>query len=502
MNIKDKKVLSQLIYTNQRLNESQELSRIGSWDWDVNTNIVVWSDMMFKLLGLSPLEVEPSYDLALHHVHKKDKERYELVLAKALETKTEYYLENLITCKDNSTISVISRGKCILDSFGNLTRMMGTVQDVTLEQHLKEKAQEGERLRSAFLENISHEIRTPLNAILGFSELVVNKNIADKNRAKYIEQINKSGKRLLNFLTDIINISKIETRSSKLFVENCNLNTIVNQLLLEFQKANQNNKIKLKSHTELADDESFIKTDVIKLKIILSKLIDNAVKYTHIGIIDFGYVLEAGFIKFNVKDTGIGISEKMQQQLFDLFKQIENNKTKLASLGIPLAKGMVDLFGGKIWFETKKEQGTNFFFTIPYVKCNKTQNRLSNNLNKSGKKTILIAEDDPANYLLFTINMKNHFNILHAKNGKEAVEIFTKHLNSIDLILMDIKMPEMNGFDASIAIRKFDNTIPIITHTAFIMEDQLKQMEEIGINDILNKPADLNDINKVIEKYT
>jgi len=503
--LKYEEIKKQLNYANQRLNESQELSRIGSWHWNVVTNEIIWSDMMFKILGFLPMEVEPSYELALHHVHIKDKERYEHVLKKALNDKTNYYLESLITCKDKTTLSVISRGKCILDGQGNLLRMIGTVQDVTYQKQLineKEKAQEGERLKSAFLENISHELRTPLNAILGFSELILKKNITKK---KYIEQINKSGKRLLSFLTDIMDISKIETGCNKLIFDNHNLNIIFDDLLIEFQKLNTNSEILLTNHKELKDDDSFIKTDVIKLKLILSKLINNSLKYTDSGVIEFGYALEDGFIKFNIKDSGIGISQKTQKNLFHKFghiKDVKNKHYEGAGLGVPIAKGLVDLFEGEIWFVSEKKKGTNFFFTIPYIKGEyKSRNQRSNKMVKSEKKTILIAEDDPANYTLFTIHMDNQFNLLHAKNGKEAVEIFRENTNTIDLILMDIRMPVMNGFDASTQIRKINKTIPIIAHTAFAMENQIKQMEEAGINDLLNKPAQFDDVVKIIEKY-
>jgi len=244
--LKYEEIKKQLIYANQRLNESQELSRIGSWHWNVVTYEIFWSDMMFKLFGLLPTEEAPSYELALRHIHIKDKKRYKQVIAKAKEDKTGYYLEHLIRCKDKSTMSVISCGKCILDEQGNLLRMIGTMQDITYQKQLideKRKAQEGERLKSAFLENISHELRTPLNAILGFSELIINKNLNNEKKEKYIEQINKSGKRLLSFLTDIVDISKIETQCNELFFENYNLNKIIDDLLSEFQKANQNNKI-------------------------------------------------------------------------------------------------------------------------------------------------------------------------------------------------------------------------------------------------------------------
>jgi len=494
----------QLIYATQRLNESQELSRIGSWDWNVVTNEIIWSDMMFKLLGLLPMEAEPSYELVLHHVHIKDKERYQRVLAKALDDKSDYYLENLITYKDQTTLSVISRGKCILDDEGNLLRMIGTVQDVTHQTYLKKKAQNGERLKTAFLENISHELRTPLNAILGFSELIINKNLSDEKKEKYIEQVDKSGKRLLNFLTDITEISKIESQNNQLFFQNYNLNNLINDLLLEFQKANKNNKVQLINHKAINDDESFIKTDVAKLKLILSKLIHNALKYTNSGIIEFGYVLEAGFIKFNAKDTGKGISKKIQKNLFQRFRQFRDPKIEHyegAGLGLPIAKGMVDLFGGEIWLESEMKKGTNFFFTIPYIKGEDNRKQLKNKLNKPGKKTILIAEDDIANYKLFTILMNDRFNILHAENGKEAVRIFSEHASTIDLILMDIRMPQMNGFDASKEIRKMSKAKPIIAHTAYAMEHLMEQMEEAGINDLLNKPAELEDIEKIFKKY-
>ena len=371
----------------------------------------------------------------------------------------------------------------------------------------KEKAEESDHLKSAFLANMSHEIRTPLNSILGFSEFLKSDNLEQEKRKLYLEMIQSGGEKLLTIISDIVDISKIDAKLLQLHIDNYNLNHCLFKLYQQFSIDPRTSNIELKIHTQLNDDNSCIQTDETRLSQIISNLLENAVKFTTRGKIEFGYTKEEDNLLFFVKDTGIGISPIHHQTIFKRFRQSDTEDTAKiegTGLGLSIAKGLVELFGGKIWVDSVPGKGANFYFRIPHVPaidCCKVSSEISNTPDISENTTILVAEDEQSNYIyIHDLLKKYHYNVIRAKNGKEALKQISANKH-IDLILMDIKMPLMNGIDATKEIRKINKNIPVIAQTAYAMADDKKKALEAGCNDYLAKPISVRILTNILHKH-
>jgi len=359
------------------------------------------------------------------------------------------------------------------------------------------KAAENDKLKSAFLANMSHEVRTPMNAILGFTSLLEDDTVSAEDKKTCLKQIKASGNRLLTIISDIVDISKIDANQQKLKLEILDLNQLLDELLKQYVILNTNANIVLKINKGSKSDSLTILADETRLNQILSNLIENALKFTQKGEVIFGYTIEHNHIQFYVRDTGVGIKKENQKLVFERFGQIENKtniKVSGTGLGIPIAKGLVELFGGTIWVESKPKKGSTFYFTIPYKQTPEETTNLKY------KNTILIAEDDDVNFLLLNLWLTNHFNIIRAKNGFEAIELHEKH-DSIDIIIMDIKMPFMNGIEATKQIRKTDMYVPIIAHTAYAMNEESITIKMAGCDQVLIKPITRDTLLDVLAKY-
>lgn len=371
----------------------------------------------------------------------------------------------------------------------------------------KIQAEESDRLKTAFLQNISHEIRTPLNAICGFSQMLNKPKLTDSKRQSYVSIIQNSSNQLLAIVSDILAISALETRQEKIYEEQISVNEIIIELLATYKQQLSNQNISLYAKQLLSDKEATIYTDKTKIIQILTNLLTNALKFTHEGSIEFGYkILEANHdlsLQFYVKDTGIGIKQELQDKIFERFRQADDSITKKyggTGLGLSISKGYVELLGGKIWLESQEGKGTTFYFTIPYKPTNKS--KINSGNKKSGKKqkNILVAEDEEFNYLFIEeILLEKNINIIHAKNGQEAVDILNAKPD-IDLVLMDIKMPVLDGYSAAKIMKKIWPDVPIIAQTAYALEHEIK--EYIGaFDDYLAKPIQEEHFFRIISGF-
>lgn len=377
-------------------------------------------------------------------------------------------------------------------------------KDVTAQENKREllekayrKASESERLKSAFLANMSHEIRTPMNAILGCSALLEDKNLGEEEKIKCLAHINTSGNRLLTLISDIVDISKIDAQQQVLKFREQNLNKLLTGIKEQFEVTNSNSNITLHLENGLLNEMSAINTDDSKLAQILSNLLENAFKFTHKGKIIFGYSLKEDFLHFYVKDSGIGIKPEEHQTIFKRFGQVLDAQTKINSgsgLGISIVKGLVELFGGEICLDSVFGKGSTFYFTLPYLPIKKEISMTKTNF------TVLIAEDDDINFYLLNTWINDFCTIIHAKDGIQAIKKFQAH-PEINLIIMDIRMPYMNGIDATKEIRKSNPTIPILAHTAYAMNDESDHMLEAGCNEIITKPIKKEVLIGIIQKY-
>jgi len=373
-----------------------------------------------------------------------------------------------------------------------------------------EKATQSDRLKTAFLHNMSHEIRTPMNGIIGFSELLKNSELTEDKQQKYIDIISKSSTRLLNTLNDLMDISKLET--GQVLVHNSAIN--INEELLnlyEFYNPEVEAKgMQLMLSVEKQNDKLIIQNDRPKLEAVLSNLIKNAIKYSHQGNIDIGYSIKNKDIEFFVSDTGIGIPKNRQKAIFERFIQADIEDTKVfegAGLGLSISKSYVEMMHGKIWVDSEEDKGSTFYFSLPlkyeeknipkskFISAVKTEMHLSKKIN------ILIAEDDDYAFQYLNIILDEMFNnIYRAKNGMEAVEICKKKPD-LDVILMDIKMPVMNGYEATKSIRKFNKDVIIIAQTAYALMGNKERALAVGCNEYIYKPIKRIKLVKLLQNY-
>lgn len=374
----------------------------------------------------------------------------------------------------------------------------------------KEKAEESDRLKSSFLANMSHEIRTPMNGILGFAELLKEPKLLSSKQKEYISIIEESGERMLNVINDIISFSKIESGAVELYNQMSNINEQVEYIYNFFLPEVEKKGVKLSFNNSFSYEEAIITTDREKVFSILTNLVKNAIKHTDEGSIKFGYTKKDNFLQFYVEDTGIGIPENRIEAVFKRFVQADiTNKMALqgAGLGLPISKAYVEMLGGELWVESKVGVGSTFYFTLPYTKefsvtkHKKEIKHIAEIEPLSNKLKVLIAEDDKISELLITHAIKNLAReIVYARNGEEAVKVCLSNPD-IDLILMDMQMPIMNGDEATKEIRKFNKEALIIAQTANVLSNENDIMIQAGCNEIITKPIQIDELKQLISKY-
>jgi len=454
------------------------------------------SQTLFILIGgttISLLMFALSYSLLI--TKKKAKIMAEQLSADLLNKNLEYELMN----------------KSLNKNYKRLITSKEKLKAINIElQKAKIKAEESDKLKSAFLANMSHEIRTPMNGIMGFAELLKQGNLSLEEQKKYIEIIEKSGLRLLSIINDIVDVSKIEAGQMNVSLSTTNIDEQLQYINTFFNPEAQDKGIQLILKKNTGVKASTITTDREKLYAILINLVKNAIKYTIKGTIEFGYEIQGENILFFVKDTGIGISKDRQKAVFERFIQADFNDKMArqgAGLGLAIAKAYVDLMGGKIWVESEPDKGSTFYFTLPYTISNQEIQNSTNGLEVNSAPIevknlkILVTEDDNISRILI-LKVLEEFSseILTARTGLEAVEI-CRNNPDIDLILMDMQMPLMNGYEATKEIRKFNKEVIILAQTAFALEGDKSKTIDAGCNDYISKPIKKQELSVLLQKY-
>lgn len=523
----DQKIKAEAILkeSEEKYRELVENSLVGIFLSDTAGNILFANEALVFMLEFASAEEFLSLNIRKLF---KDPDDYTKMFdhlstsAKVNEFETEFSLSN------GMTKSVIVSANLEND------KLSGMVLDITAwkqaEERLrnyqeeliyaKEKAEQSEKLKTAFLANMSNDILTPMNTLIGFSELISNPDLSVQKLAEYTGQINAGGNYLINLIDNIIDIAKIKSGEVKIRLSECR----INQLLLDLYdiygreiKETGKEQISINLIRAIKEKDFSIITEPYRLKKILVNLLNNSVKFTESGLIEFGYSIvdepnteTRQLLQFFVKDTGKGISKEKLTLVFDRFRQDDQTYTKPfegAGLGLPVSKAYVELLGGEMWYDSEINKGSEFYFTLPYntvesVAPAEESTGISGEYIDWSSHTFLIAEDIESNFQYLNLLLKKtKAKLLWAKNGKEAVKIYKDNRNNIDAILMDLRMPVMSGIEAIAEIRKIDKNVPVIVQTAYAQIDDIQRIREADCNDFITKPISSEALIKTISKY-
>jgi len=488
---------------------------------DGSYHVPIASAGIKNVFGCTPEEVVDNFEPIARVIHPEDVEKVISDIEYSATHMSYFTCEFRVQIPGKEIQWIFSRSTPETLDDGSIT-WYGFNVNITerkkIEEELikaKEKAEESDRLKSAFLANMSHEIRTPMNGILGFTNLLQQPDLSGEEQEKYIDIIKKSGDRMLNTVNDIIDISRIEAGLEDLNVSELNIKEQLVYLYSFFKPEAEKKGINLIFKNETSEKDIICKTDPDKFNSILTNLIKNAIKFTNNGSIELGYNItyDSGVseLRFYVKDTGIGIPKNRQQAVFDRFVQadIEDTQAKQGSgLGLAISKAYAEMMGGKIWLESEEGKGSTFYFTIKFNIRTKTKpikkdddNIIKKDENLSGKLNVLIVEDDVSSQQFISIVVdKFAKNIKIVSSGLEAVEVCKKNTD-IHLILMDIQLPGINGYEATKEIRKFNKDVIIIAQTAYALAGDSEKAIDAGCNDYISKPIDKKELVSLINKY-
>ena len=495
-----KSIQRQLQTSNNHLALVMDAGDIISWAWDVKNRLLTFdydfhlkSDLQSNMKSLT----KPLDDILLL-THPDDVEHVVKTFCDFLEGKSDrvyldirvnfygngyewYELQGVVSKRDNDggTLTVIGSGI-------NISKRKQTEQALL---EAKEKAEESNRLKSAFLANMSHEIRTPLNAIVGFSRILADtsQGEAESQFASIIESNNEI---LLQLINDILDLSKIEAGTLEFIYSDVDINQLLNEIEQSSAMKVDQKVVRIAFEDKLP--KCLVYTERNRLTQVVSNFISNSIKFTKQGSITFGYTLSDKMLRFYVKDTGCGIPQEKQEAVFDRFIKL-NSFAQGTGLGLSICASIVHKLGGEIGVESEEGAGSTFWFTIPYQPVAIRQKESleeseeeSAMKDKAEKSTLLVAEDDESNYKLAEVILGKEYRLIHAWNGEEAVRLYKDHLP--DLVMTDIKMPVMDGYELTGKIRKYSKNIPIIAVTAYASEEEKNKICQSGFNDFVAKP--------------
>jgi PAS domain S-box-containing protein len=452
-------------------------------------------------------------------VHPDDLERIQHQFSMILRQKgAAGTVEYRYRCKDDTYKTVQLTAINLLDDpnvKGILTNYHDISEQKRAEEELKnakEKAEESDRLKSAFLANMSHEIRTPMNGIMGFAQILQEKEYPRAQQKKFLNIIHSRTLHLMNIINDLIDISKIEAGQLTLCPEPFYLNELISQLNSLYKKELESrNKEHIQLNTNLALDHenSVINADPGRFRQIMENLLYNAVKFTSEGSIEFGYELQQKpELLFYVKDTGIGIPGEKQEIIFERFRQADDSTRRVyegTGLGLTISKNLVEAMGGKLWLESGEGKGSVFYFTLPFQNFQeldqeeKTE-RTRNAYDWKGKNLLIIEDDMISREYMREILKPTGAELLLAANGTEGINAFESHPN-IDLVLLDIRLPDISGMEVAGKLKEENKQVPIIAQTAHAMGEDRKKCIQAGADDYIAKPADVEDMLSIINKY-
>lgn len=542
--------ISERIQTKKALEKSErrfslavDSAEIGVWEYDLKNDVFLWDEWMLKLYGISRETFDGNYYSWIECLDPEDRERVEKELEMAIAGIKAFDTEFRIR-KPSGELSHLKANAVVeRDENDNAVKVIGVNYDITdrknyelllrqqnkeyetMNEELtqtneellkaKEKAEESDRLKSAFLANMSHEIRTPLNGILGFSDLLSLPDIEEEKKQQYFGVIKQNGQRLMRLINDLIDISKIEAGQVELNPEEVDVNKMLYDLEVLFKQQNDNSKVKIHFEYGKNIQNASIFSDYTRLSQVFTNLIRNSMKFTKEGYIQCGYQLQEKKLEFYVKDTGVGISDKVKDYIFERFRQGATSLTRAyegSGLGLSISKGIIELLGGEIWFESRENKGTTFFFSHP-VDINKvqkdngsrkTEEDLAGEARKQdwrfdGKKVLLVEDDISSQMLLSQYLEDMNVHVTSVEDGEKAIIKCKKE--NVDLVLMDIKLPAMDGYQAYRQIKEMKPNLPVIAQTAYAMSGDKNKALKFGFDDYVSKPLARETLAKILSRF-
>jgi len=466
-----------------------------------------------ELIGESPLKFAPLYQPD----GRPSEEIINEMIKKAMENESLFFEFTHLNGNGKYFNAEVSLSKVVLKEN---TFFQAIVRDITERKKsetelkkAKEKAEESDRLKTAFLASMSHEIRTPMNHILGGLDLLLDPEITKEEKEEFQTIIKNSSNQLLKLIDDIIDVSQLDSGQLEIKKDTFPLQSFLNEIREETENLKLNNKVDFQINTSAHQKEfDSIHTDKVRLKQVLISLLSNAFKFTKEGTVELGYSKKSdGMLQFYVSDTGIGIPEESKNVIFEQFRQVDYEHTREyegAGLGLTIAKGLVLLLGGNIWVESEEEKGSTFYFTIKTSQPKQKQKVREGKPAKEDTpksynwegKNILIVEDEEMNYqYLKTVLKKTKANVLWAEDGVQGVEKAKE--NDVHVILMDIQLPEMNGYEATRQILKSKPDVPVIAQTAHALKEEKSKCFESGAVDYMAKPLNRKKLLEMIDNH-
>jgi PAS domain S-box-containing protein len=488
----------------------------GIFQTSLEGEIITCNESFAKMLGYSSSEeARKSANEIMDKIWESEDERNQF--ASQFEKQDivqghEYHFRRT----DGSVFWVALNAKLVRDKQGHKLYYEGFLEDIDNRKKTeleliksKEKAEESERLKSAFLANMSHEIRTPMNGIIGFTELLKEQNLSAEEQQEFILTIQKSGARMLNTINSIVDISKIESGLMQVTIKETNINEQVEFIYKFFLPEIEIKGLQFLFNIGLPSKESIINTDSEKVYAILTNLVKNAIKFTTTGSIEVGYEKKGRFLEFYVKDTGEGISPDQISVIFERFRQGSESLSRNyegSGLGLSISKSYTEMLGGKMWVESEEGKGSNFLFTIPYFSefIKGKEDAANVPVKKNGFQiknlNIMVVEDDDTSFSLLKRSLqKITHKVIRAGNGIDAISL-CKDNPDLDLILMDVRMPKMDGYEATRQIRQFNRNVIIIAQTAYGFLGEREKAISSGCNDYISKPIDLTRLFELVRQ--
>jgi len=485
---------------------------------DLEGKIEIINPSFTQITGYEPTDAIGK-DISM--LHSDSFEKFEDIINSVIQGK-DWQGEFQAKKKNGEKYWELASISAVKDNHDEITHFIVISEDITSRKknekeliNAKEKAEESNRLKTAFLANLSHEIRTPMNAIIGFSNLLLNESMPQEEKVKFNKLINDNSQNLLKLIDDVIDISKIQSGDIQINKTDCQLNKLLLDLYVTFsiQIENDPKKVIHLSLNKISTAKDFsVITDPVRLKQVLYNLLENAVKFTCKGFVEFGYTIieKEKKVLFYVVDSGIGISNEKFDMIYDLFRQADESFTREyggTGIGLTIAKNIVDHLGGEIWVQSTPNQGTSIYFTLPMEMPEPKFERPTQDYHSAfnwQNKVVLVADDIAVNYkLIEEMLIPTKAKIIWAKDGKEAVDLCLSN-DKIDLVLMDIRMPVMDGFEATHKIKKIKKAVKVIGQTAYAHDNEYQKCRDAGFDNYITKPIKtetlLSTINQVFTR--